>query len=159
MKLNLDIKNKKVNLDANVEKLVESGIDNHEKNWKEKFDVKHSTKKELIEIKHKQKIELEKFNKTKKNLFQIIQEEKRKTKELELREQQRLKELELEEKKRQEEKENKKLVLLIVISFVFCLIGICFFIAGSIVDPALNIIGLILFIAIIYIWINKIKNL
>lgn len=158
MKLNLDIKKKKVNVEADVEKLVEKGFDNHETGWKEKFDVKHNAKKELMEIKHRQKIELENFNKNKKNWLQKIQEEKRKTKELELEEQRRLKELELEEKKRQEEKENKSLILIIIVSSVLGIIAICFFVAGSISDPSLNVVGALLFIAIAYIWLHRITK-
>lgn len=158
MKLNFDIEKKKVNVEADIEKIVEKGIDNHEKNWKDKFDVKHSAKKELMKIKHKQKVELENSNKTKKNWIQKIHEEKRKTKELELSEQRKLKELELEEKRKLEEIKQKKLILLIVISFILCLISICFFVAGSIIDPGLNVIGTFLFIAIGYIWLYRISK-
>lgn len=154
----MKIETKKVNVEADVEKLIEKSIDNHEKSWKEKYDVKHNAKKELMAIKHKQKIELGNSNKTKKNWIQKIQEEKRKTKELELAEQRRLKELELEEKIRQEEKENKIFNLIIIISFVLVLTGICFFIAGSIIDPGLNVIGILLFIVIAYIWLYRIAK-
>lgn len=131
MKLNFDIKNKKANVEADVEKLVEKGMDQHEKNWKEKFDKKHNAKKEILEIKHKQKMDIEESNKNKKNWFQKIVEEKIKEKELEL-----------EEQRRQEKKKNIQMVISAIVS-------IGFFIAGSIVDPAYNLIGLILIIAIV----------
>jgi len=35
MELNFDIKNKKASFEADVEKIVEKNMDNHEKNWKE----------------------------------------------------------------------------------------------------------------------------
>lgn len=155
MKLNFDMKKKNVNVDVDVEKLVEKGIDNHESNWKEKFHIKHSAKKELMEIKHQQKIELESANKNKKNWIQKIQEEKRKTKELELNELRRIKELELEEKKRQEENEKKNLIFTIVISLVIGIVSIGFFIAGIIADPGFNVVGIMLFIVIGYIWIFR----
>lgn len=154
MKINL----KKVNIEADIEKLVEKGIDNHEKNWKDKFYVKHSAKKELMEIKHKQKVELENFNKNKKNWIQKIQEENRKAKELKLSEQRKLKEIELEEKRKLEEIKQKKLIIIIVFSFILCLIGICLFVAGQFIDPALNVIGTFLFIAIGYIWLYHISK-
>lgn len=155
MKLNFDVEKKKINAEANVEKLVEKIIDNHEKDWKGKFDAKHNAKKELLEIKHEQKIELEDSNRTKKNWIQKIQEEKRKLKEMELVEQRRLKELELKENKMQE---NKNLIIRIVISFALMLVGICFFVAGAISDPGLNIIGLCLLVIIAYIWLSYFKR-
>ena len=155
MRLNFDIKKKKVDVEADLEKLVEKSIDNHEKDWKEKFDVKHNAKKELLKMKHEQQIELKDSNKTKKNLIQKIQEEKRKTKELELSEQLRLKELELETKRKQE---NKDLIFRIVVSSVLTLISICFFVGGAINDPGLNVIGLCIFIVVVYIWLTYFKR-
>ena len=56
MKLNIDIKNKKGSLDSDVEKLIEKGMDLHEKDWKDKFNAKHK----IIEENRKTKeIELE----------------------------------------------------------------------------------------------------
>ena len=66
MKLNIDIKNKKGSLDADVEKLVEKGMDLNDKNWKDKFETKHSAKKEIMELQHKQKMEIEEQNKLSK---------------------------------------------------------------------------------------------
>ncbi len=74
MKVNL----KKIGLEveANAEKLVEKGIDAHEKDWKEKLEFKHKNKKELIELKHKNKMEEKYFKKNGKSL--INEEEKSK---------------------------------------------------------------------------------
>ena len=74
MKVNL--KKIGVEVEANAEKLVEKGIDAHEKDWKEKLESKHNNKKELIELKHKNKMEEKYFKKNGKSL--INEEEKSK---------------------------------------------------------------------------------
>lgn len=38
---------KKAEIDADVERLVEKSLKQHEKTWKEKFDTKHKAKKEI----------------------------------------------------------------------------------------------------------------
>jgi len=55
MKLNF----KKLGIEAegDVENLVKKAMDNHEKDWKEKFETKHNAKKEVMELKHKYKQE------------------------------------------------------------------------------------------------------
>lgn len=83
MKFNFDIKNKKAGFEADVEKIVEKGMEQHEKNWFSKFDLKRKTKKEMKELKHKQKVEIEEVKQKKLNWYQRRQEEKRKNKELE----------------------------------------------------------------------------
>lgn len=119
MKLNFDVKNKKAGFEADVEKLLEKGIEQHEKDWKDKFNTKHNAKKEMLEIKHKQRIELEEKNQTKKNWIQKIQEENR-----------RIKELELEDKRRMEEEERKILKLKMIISIISGIIGIIMMVVG-----------------------------
>ena len=57
MKVNIDLKNKKGSLDVNAEGIIEKGMDQHEKNWNDKFNKKHNAKKEIMELKHKQKID------------------------------------------------------------------------------------------------------
>lgn len=131
MRVIYDAKNKKTNVEADVERLVEKGMNQHNKNWKEKFDTKHKAKKEILEIKHKQKMDLEESNKTKKNWFQKIVEEKRKIKELELEEQR---------------KHERVKMIKIIVSFV---LSICFFIMGTIIDPGYNVIGLLLIITVV----------
>ena len=103
-------------------------------------------------------MEIDENSKSKKSIYEKIVEEKRKTKELELEEQRRIRELELEEKKRQEKIEKQNLIFTAVISLVIGLIGIGFFIAGSVTDPGLNVIGLFLFIVIAYIWLYRISK-
>lgn len=152
MKLNFDIKNKKAELEADVEKLVEKGMDQHEKDWKEKFNTKHSAKKEMLEIKHKHKMDLEESNKTKKNWFQKIQEEKRK-----------LKELEIEEQKRQEEEKKKQRQIKILATIILGITGGFMFIGGALLgsasgDPnsgwySMEILGFFPLLAIVPIWV------
>lgn len=144
-----------IDVEGNVEKLVEKGIDNNEKGWKEKFATRHNAKKEIIEIKHSQKIELENSNNIKKNWVQKIQEESRKTKELELAEQRRLKELELEEMKLLE---NKKLIITIAVSIVLCLTNVVFFIVGSSSDSASNFVGMLMFFVVWYMLGSCVSN-
>ena len=83
MKFNFDIKNKKAGFEADVEKIVEKGIEQHEKDWFLKRDLKRKTKKEMKELRHKQKIEIEETKQKKLNRYQKKQEEKRKNAELE----------------------------------------------------------------------------
>ena len=155
MKLIFDINKKMIDVEGNVEKLVEKGIDNNEKGWKEKFATRHNAKKEIMEIKHSQKIELENSNNIKKNWVQKIQEESRKTKELELAEQRRLKELELEEMKLLE---NKKLIITIAVSIVLCLTSVVFFIAGPSSDSASNFVGMLMFFVVGYMLGSCVSN-
>lgn len=156
MKLNIDIKNKKGSLDSDIEKLVEKGMDLHEKDWKDKFATKHTAKKEILEIQHKQKIELEEQNKTKKNWLQKIIEENRKTKELEL-----------EDKRRREEEERKErqkvFKIKLIASIILGIITIILVTVGNLLgyasgDPnsgwhAIAVFGLFTGIAIVFIWI------
>lgn len=157
MKLNFDIKNKKGALEADVEKLVEKGMEQHDKNWKDKFNTKHNAKKEMLEIKHKQKMEIEEKTQTKKNWFQKIEEERRKTRELEL----------AEERRREEEK--KKVVKIkIIATIILGIIGVTMMILGITLGNAsgdsdsalygLTMIGLFALISIEFIWIDFSDN-
>ncbi len=156
MKLNIDLKNKKGSLDSDVEKLVEKGMDIHEKDWHKKFDKKHNAKKEILEIQHKQKIEIEEQNKTKKNWLQKIIEENRKTKELEL-----------EERRRREEEERierqKVFKIKLIVSIILGIITIILVTVGNLLgyasgDPnsgwhAVALLGFFTGMAILFIWI------
>ncbi len=124
MKIDLDIKKKKGSFEADVEKIVEKGMDNREKDWKEKFSTKHEAKKELIQLKHKNKIEEEEQKLKKKNWFEKRAEEKAKLKELEL-EQQRKEQEELKKIKRM------KMItgtILLILGMIMILVG---FFSGS----------------------------
>ena len=83
MKFNFDIKNKKAGFEADVEKLVEKGMEQHEKDWGSKFNLKQQAKKEMKELKHKQKIDMEETKQKRLNRYQRKQEEQRKNEELE----------------------------------------------------------------------------
>lgn len=153
MKLNFDIKNKKANLEADVERLVEKGMDQNEKNWKDKFVTKHNAKKEILEIKHKQKMEMEEKSQTKKNWIQKIEEERRRTKQLEFEEQKRIDE---------ENKKNKKNK--IILSIILGILGATLMIVGCVLgslsgDPdsgwyMMTFVGLFVIISIVFIWAN-----
>lgn len=66
MKVSIDIKNKKGNIDVDAERLIEKGINQHDKNWKNKFMIRHNDKKEIMKLKHKQNIENKEHNFKKK---------------------------------------------------------------------------------------------
>lgn len=154
MKLNFDIKNKKGEVEADVEKLVEKGMEQHDKNWKDKFNVKHNAKKEMLELKHKQKMELEENSKTKKNFFERIAEEKRK-----------IRELELEEERRREIERKKAIKVKAIISVILAIVGIIMMIVGialttSSGDPdsmwgMLTVVGMFPCMAIAFLWIDN----
>jgi len=151
MKLKFDKKNKQAELDIDAERLIEKGMDQHDKNWKDKFNTKHNAKKELLEIKHKQKMEIEEQNEKKKNWFQKIEEERRKTKELEL-----------EEQKRREEEKKKSIKIRIIITILLVIFGLAMMITGIILvensgDPNSNwniliVMGLMPLFSIAVIW-------
>ncbi len=63
MKFKFKDDKKNVEVDAEVEKLVDKGMDLHEKNWEKKFGARHSAKMEILSIKQKNKIENKKQNK------------------------------------------------------------------------------------------------
>ena len=158
MKIKFDIKNKKADLEADVEKLVEKGMEQHDKNWKDKFNIKHNAKKEILQIKHKQMLE---NNKEKRSWFERVQENKRKQKEIEL----------AEERRREEEERiqaKKILKIKIVASIILGLIGLPLMILGIILvdnsgDPnsplnGLWAIGFIICLAIGLIWVVNNDN-
>ena len=120
MKVNLDIKNKKGSLEADVEKLVEKGMDNHEKDWKDKFKTKHEAKKELMEIKHKNKMEQENQKLKKKGFFERRAEEKARLKELEIEQ----KRIEYEQKLAEKRKKTKISITLMVTGVILLIIGV-----------------------------------
>lgn len=149
MKLKFDIKNKKADLEANVENLVEKGMDQHDKNWKDKFNTKHNAKKEILEIKHKQKLEMKETGKEKRNWFERMQENKRKQREFEIEEQRR---------KEREEKiriRNKSIISAIIgiIALILIIVG---FSSEENVGLALGGIGLVW--VLMFIWIDNSDN-
>lgn len=157
MKLNFDIKNKKGVFEADIEKIVEKGMDQHDKNWKDKFNTKYSAKKEMLEIKHKQKMEIKEKNQSKKNWFQKIVEEQRKKRELEI-----------EEEKRKEEEKKKIIKIKIVSSSILGIVGGIMMCLGSILGSSsgnpdsgwyvMSMVGLFSLISIVFIWTSDLSK-
>lgn len=157
MKINWDIKNKKGGLEADVEKLVEKGMDQHDKNWKDKFNLKHNAKKEMLEMKHKQKMEIEEKNQSKKNWFQKIEEERRKTREIEL-----------EEERRKEQERKKSIKIRAIVSVLLGVIGLIMMITGIILTTEsgnpdsewgmLSVLGMFPLMSIAFLWIDMADN-
>ncbi len=113
MKLNL----KKLGIEAegDVEGVAKKILDNHEKDWKEKFDSKHNAKKEIMELKHRHKLEDEKRKISQK--IDLDLEYERKKEELE-REKEKI---DLEEKMKSRIKIAS--IILFFIYGIFCIVG------------------------------------
>ena len=115
MKFNFDIKNKKAGFEADVEKIVEKGMDQHEKSWFSKFNLKREKKKEMLELKHKQRIEIENEKQKRKNWFEKREEAKIKKKYLEQ-----------ELNKKQEAEDFKRVIkYMILMFFIMLMIALC----------------------------------
>lgn len=157
MKLNVNFKNVKADLEANIENLVDKGMEQYDRTWKDKFNTKHTAKKEMLEIKHKHKMDIEENNKNKKNWIQKIQEEKLK-----------MKELELAEQRRREEEKKKVIKIKTIISIILGMFGLTLMIIGSILgsesgDPnsgwyAMSVLGFFPLLAAGFIWIDFSDN-
>lgn len=116
MKLKFDFKNKKGEAEADVEKLIEKGMEQHEKNWFSKFNLKHKSKKEMEELKHKQRIEIEEIKQKKETWFEKRENAKIKKKQIE------------QELKMQKDKEDFKhfiieMIFMISIPLIIFIIG------------------------------------
>lgn len=157
MKINFNIKHQNIGVEADVEKILEKGMDQQDKNWKEKFQLKHNAKKEILEIKHKQKMEKEDKVKNKKSLIEKILEERRK-----------IKEIELEEKRRQEETKKRIIKLKTTTSFVLGFAGMVMIVTGIILTDAsgnidsewsiITLLGLFTCMSIPFIWGNELNK-
>ena len=172
MKLNVDIKNKKGEFEGSVEKIIEKGMEQHEKTWKEKLSAKHIEKKEIMELKHKQSIETKEQNLKKKTvireLFDGINENKRMKLEEKQRQEEEQKRIEEEKRRAEEErlrrveeerikaqKERKKLgKILLIVGLIITMIG---FGLGD-PDSGLQMVGSIGFIGCIVGFVLLIKN-
>lgn len=146
MKFNLDIKNKKAEFQADVENIVEKGMEQHEKDWKDKFNTKHNAKKEILEIKHKQKLEIEETNREKRNWYDRIQENKRKQKELEIEEQRRI------EKEKNKKIRNKSIISTIIGTIALILIIVGF---SSEDNASMALGGIALLWILIFMWADN----
>lgn len=166
MKIKFDLKNKKGDIDVNAEKLVEKGMDQHEKNWKDKFNTRHNAKKEILELKHKQKIETTEQELKKKTIVQEIFDGINSKKQLELEEKRKIEEekrrLEEERLKREEEerlqarKERKQLgSILLIVGFIMIIFG---FGLSTNADTEVSMIGSIGFFGCIAGFVLLVKN-
>lgn len=113
MKLNF----KKLGIEAegDVEGVAKKMLDNHEKDWKEKFDSKHNAKKEIMELKRRYKLEDEKRKISEKMDLEVEYERKKE-------------ELEREKEKNNLEKKAKSRIKIasIILFFIygmFCIVG------------------------------------
>ena len=128
----MKFKNKNINIEADIEKLVEKGIEQYDKNWKEKMEKKHNNKKEIQELRHNQKIEL--YEKTRKKSKY----------ELEIEEQRRKEELKNTNKPRKEKQIMKVIgICLIFIFGLFCITG---FRDGHIIAGIISLIQICLLV-------------
>lgn len=173
MKLKFKNEKKTVDVDVAAEKIVEKGMDLHEKNWKEKFNTKHEAKKEIMELRHKHNIENKEqdlkgkssiihdvFNGF-KNKKQLELEEQRKREEEERRLEEEKRRLE-EERIRREREEKEKIrkekrtisIFILIISLLMTIIGFGF---GK-PESGLEMIGFIGFIGCIVGLVVLIKN-
>ena len=85
MKLKFDLEKNNATIDVDAERLIEKGMEQHEKSWKDRLLFKHVAKKEMVKLKHKNKIEVEDKKQKRQTRYQIKQEENRKNKELEFK--------------------------------------------------------------------------
>ncbi len=136
MKLKFDIKNKKADLEADVEKLVEKGMDQHDKSWKDKFNTKHIAKKEMLEIKHNQKL----------NWFEKIQENKRKQEEFKIQEKIRI-------EKENRKKIKQKSIISTIIGIIALILIVIGFSAKEVNGFALG--GIFLIWVLMFIWFDN----
>lgn len=136
MKLKFDIKNKKADLEADVEKLVEKGMDQHDKSWKDKFNTKYIAKKEMLEIKHNQKL----------NWFEKIQENKRKQEEFKIQEKIRI-------EKENRKKIKQKSIISTIIGIIALILIVIGFSAKEVNGFALG--GIFLIWVLMFIWFDN----
>ena len=145
MEIDNDAENKKTKIKFDAERLIEKGMDIHEKNWKDKFNMKHTAKKEILELKHAQK-----------NEFKIMA----------LEDERKDKEIERTELAKKEEAHKKFKRSQAVISALLVIIGTVLICLGNELSKSsgnpnsawdsLMIIGVAFYVCIIFVW--KIKE-
>ena len=146
MKLNIDLKNKKGSLDVNAEKIIEKGMDQHEKDWKDKFNTKHNAKKEIMELKHKQKIENKEQDLKKKSVVQEVFDGFNSQKQIEFEEQQKIEEEKRKVAELAKENKNKRTISIvsIVLFFIYGLFCITGFKDSHIISAVVSLIQIAL---------------
>ena len=113
--MKISLKKLGIEAEGDVEGVAKKVLDNHEKDWKEKFDSKHNAKKEIMELKHRHKLEDEKSKISQKINLQLEYETKKE-------------ELEREKEKKNVEKKTKSRIkiasiILFFIYGIFCIVG------------------------------------
>ena len=146
MKLNIDLKNKKGSLDVNAEKIIEKGMDQHEKDWKDKFNTKHNAKKEIMELKHKQKIENKEQDLKKKSVVQEVFDGFNSQKQIEFEEQQKIEKEKRKVAELAKENKNKRTISIvsIVLFFIYGLFCITGFKDSHIISAVVSLIQIAL---------------
>ena len=116
----------------------------HDKNWKDKFAMKHNAKKEILELKHQQKLA------NKSNKYEELR---------------KIKEIELEEKKMQEEAKRKRTRARIIASCILGIIGTIFVVIGLLKGAhtgengePFEIVGFVFYVPIAYIWLFSLND-
>ena len=168
--MRLKIGNKAVSYEVETDaeksaKLIEKGMDMHDKNWKEKFNIKHNAKKDILELKHKHDLENKEQDLKKKSfvkeLIDGINENKRIKTENKLKLEEEAIRLE-EERKRREEEEKKRArrerkilgIVILVVGLIITIVGYGFGSEGS----GLQLVGGVGFIGCIAGFILLVRN-
>ena len=115
--MKINIKKLGIETEVDAEEVAKKVIDNHEKDWKEKFDTKHNAKKEIMELKHKYKLEEQRKN---PQNIDLQLEDKKKIEVLE-----REKEKNSIEKLKRKSKSRVKIasIILLFVYGMFCIVG------------------------------------
>lgn len=128
--MKVNIKKAGIEAEVDVEKLIEKGMDNHEKDWQEK----HNAKKEILELKYKHKME-----------EQRAKNDIKSSNEIELEKAQ----LKLEQEKLNREKDENKSkrtikIVSIIMFFIYGLFCITGFKDSHIISAIISLIQIIL---------------
>lgn len=116
MKLSFRLKNKEANIDMDVERIIEKGMNQHAEKGLYNFKEKQSEKRKLLDLKHKQKMEIEQERQKRKNWFERREEARIKKKQLEL---------ELEKKQRKEDLKQALVGIVLMTFFIIIMLIIC----------------------------------
>ena len=125
MKLNL--KDFGIEAESDLEGIAKHAMDNHEHDWKKKFDSRHKAKKEILELKHKIKMEQQKNN---TSIFNYFSRQKEKQEKL---------------RKEKEEASAKRTVKIISIAlfFIYGIFGILTFEQTYIISFAIALVQML----------------
>lgn len=145
MKFTNKNKEREISVEVEAEHIIEKAMDLREKNWKEKFTIKHKAKKEMLKLKHNLKNDM---------------------KLKEMQEGEKTRELEREDTLRKEEEYQKMQIAQVTISILLAIIGSAIIALGCALGKAsgneesgwyaLSLIGIAMLVCIKFVWkINK----